>query len=217
MVSTLTGAAFGGAALTCRSNEAIKSNVCQYSQPGFQPTASAMQPVAQSAFNLQYRNIYRLQVRWSANASRPQNSRICPIKSASEEYATRRRPCPSIIHSPPKKLARLMKTLAASCELLISTDETVHMTAAGAPRASGRGLSERLTAGGGGGHRSSPFSVIRAPRTASSLGSIWKWSLTFVVKGPIDSRNLEMLLLQADGGVSVGVPSPCSHLRTAES
>lgn len=39
-----------------------------------------------------------------------------------------------------------------------------------------------------------PSSVTRAPRTASSVWSIRNSSLILVVKGPMESRNLEMLL-----------------------
>ncbi len=39
-----------------------------------------------------------------------------------------------------------------------------------------------------------PFWVTSAPRTASSLWSTKKRPCSFVVKGPMDSRNLEMLL-----------------------
>jgi hypothetical protein len=59
-----------------------------------------------------------------------------------------------------------------------------------------RARDERVgTGGGGGGHMRTPSCRTRAPRTASSFGSIKNSSLTFVVKGPIDSRNLVMLLL----------------------
>ncbi len=46
----------------------------------------------------------------------------------------------------------------------------------------------------GAGHFIWPSSRISAPWTASSLGSMQKWPLC-PVKGPMDSRNLEMLLL----------------------
>ena len=50
------------------------------------------------------------------------------------------------------------------------------------------------TLAGGGGHIISPLSSTKAPLTASSLWSMKKWSLC-LVKGPMDSRNLDRLLL----------------------
>jgi hypothetical protein len=47
---------------------------------------------------------------------------------------------------------------------------------------------------GGAGQRRSPCSSTSAPLTASSLSSIRNWPLLPVEKGPMDSRNLEMLL-----------------------
>lgn len=52
----------------------------------------------------------------------------------------------------------------------------------------------RRTGSAGGGHMTWPSWVTSAPRTASSLWSTKKRPCSFVVKGPMDSRNLEMLL-----------------------